>query len=314
MRTPTRTKRMKGINGSQATLNYFEVVKQKPFTALDRKIIELLTEKDNPRYQAQVAKMLHTSRARVNQHVQKLVRAGLLSPPPKYKSFTTTARGGIVKFYGVDWREVGYPLSKDVKLPIDEGTKPTYPSGVYNSVWHPKGKDCTIRQYIGKNRRMLTIGVHGIEGNTIEEADYNHDQKAEDILLWLFYHHPELREATAPWKVIIVKDGEHHFRPADELAKELHMEYGNIRTEAIKIDKTPPPVALEILKGIAGKSDIAKLEARFDSLDSKLDTIGSVLGRIAGILEKIAGISGKEGGEGSIPIKPMDKDNGGMYR
>jgi hypothetical protein len=53
------------------------------------------------------------------------------------------------------------------------------------------------------------------------------------------------------------------------------------------------------------------LEVRFERLEAKIDVVGGVLNRIAGIFEKL--FSGTEGG-GNIPVKPLEKDDLGMYR
>lgn len=298
MRTPTRTHQ--ADKHGQLTLSPHLTNVKQYLTSTRESVLELTRQ---GKYQAQIARQLGISPSAVSQHIRKLAEHGYIDKPIKQP----TTRGGYAHPLDVRWRSLKWNLAKPVELKHDEQR---FLSGVLLSTW--RVKEATITTNYGKKRYSLEITCGLTEGDSVDEVTRRHDEKCLAVFRWVAEHFPELKQATNEYAYTVNRVGEVNVKPLKPYAEEYIGRHGRLRTEAYKIDdslKNGGELQL-LLQGIATKTDIAMLAGRFDALDSKLDTIGNVLGRIAGILEKIAGISGKEGGEGSIPIKPIEYEGG----
>jgi len=310
-----RHRHQKGVDKQQARLNYWLNIKQKPLTDAAKTVLDMLTG-ETKHTQVQIAKHLKLSSARISQITTKLIMDGMLTPPPKYyRNLTKTVRDGFVKFYDVRWRAITYPLSNDVKLPHDDDGE-WRASGVYNSVWHTWDSVITLK--LGKKGKSLTIEAGFTEANTIPEAEHIHDEKARNIYYKLCYHFPELKDASNEYNYYVSREGEYNCRPLQPLAQELYDKYGNIKTDVVKIDASPPGMRPEWqwLTGFASKTDIEGLHKELRDIKGlQTESVGllrELVGAIKGLATDIrALITGSEVGS---PPKDLNKDDRKMYR
>jgi hypothetical protein len=294
MNSPHRTKRLKGINGSQTKLTVFQ--RSLPF-GLSGTAVMILYYSSQGLNQKAIAGQLGCSPANVSKIAKKLRNRGLLIHPKKMQGLTQTAGSGFALPFDVRFRSLKWKLTHPVNMPYDERV---VKSGVTFNTWQVKGS--TVRQNIGKSQYSLEIECGYTEGNSMKEAARKHDEEALNTYDWLCEHYPELKQASVRLGYEKNRRGEFTIPQMKEFAEEWLKNHGRLDAGIFKIDDSLKNGGEFQIKmdNLLTVDDIEKLEARFDALDSKLDTVGKVLEKIAGILEKGFGF-GKDEPKGPIP-------------